>query len=292
MYFMSNNMNMPDQDNDKRLHDILDMIASIAALDFSKEIDVGGTNDMVAAIAVGLNMLSEELNTQVVDKAKLDEVNQKLEKFAYTTAHDLKSPLNSVSGLLMLLEHSTDPSNSEASTVILKLKKMNTRMKTLVEGILEYSRIKSKEIVLEKINLNELMNEVMETDNISNYADVEVPEVLPTVLFNRTAGVQVFRNLLNNAIKYCDKTRCKIIIKSKEFSDKYQIEISDNGPGIASEYHDKIFELFNQVNPKDESTGIGLAIVRNAIEASGGRIWLESEPDQGANFIFTLKKSK
>ena len=284
---------MLEQENDKRLTDILDMIGNIASLDFSKELPTSDQNDMVDAIALGLNMLSEELNAQVVDKAKLDEVNSKLEKFAYTTAHDLKSPLNSQTGLLQLLEMSLDPTNREAIEYITRLKMVNEKMKSLVEGILAYSVAHFKDVTKEKVDWNELLNEVMEVDSVANIADVKVIGTLPVVDFNRTAGIQIIRNLLDNAIKYSDKDRCAIRIEAKSYERHYQFSFTDNGPGIALENQEVIFGLFNQVEPslKSSSVGIGLATVKGIIEAAGGRIWLESKPGAGASFIFTIIKN-
>jgi len=284
---------MLNQEKDKRLTDILDMIGCIASLDFSRELTTSDQNDMFDAIALGLNMLSEELKIQVVDKARLDEVNSKLEKFAYTTAHDLKSPLNSQYGLLQLLELSLDSSNQEAKEYIKRLKLINEKMKSLVEGILAYSVAHFKDVIKEQVDWNELVKEVMEVDTISKFADVQVIGKLPVVLFNKTAGIQVIRNLLDNAIKYSGKERCEIRIEAKAFEKHYQISFTDNGPGIAPENQEKIFGLFNQVEPsfKSSSLGIGLATVKGIIEAAGERIWLESTPGAGASFIFTVARN-
>jgi len=284
---------MNETHDNQRLNDILDMIGRIAALDFSREIEVSDNHDMVDAIALGLNMLSEELNSQVVDKRRLDEVNEKLEKFAYTAAHDLKSPLNSQEGLIRLLELYVQPkSGNEVYDIITKMKSINEKMKLLVAGILNYSLSQSKDMEKEAVDLNELLKEVIEVDDFTSRADINVKSTLPVVTFNRTGGIQVFRNIMDNAIKYSDKDRCKIEIESNEFDDFYEISINDNGPGISSEHHQTIFELFNQVRTSGKSigSGIGLATTKNIIEAAGGKIWLESEEGRGATFIFTLKK--
>ncbi len=284
---------MPEQDYDKRLDAVLGMIARIAALDFSRELETSPANDMMDAIALGLNMLSEELESQVVAKSKLKEVNEKLEEFASVTAHDLKSPLNSQTGLINLLEHCLDAEeNAEAFEYISRLKKMNNKMKCLVEGILEYSRTCSLEISNEVVDLNVLLKEVLETDNICKRASVTVESKLPKVWFTTTGGVQVIRNIIDNAIKYCDKPKCKITVKARELHDHYQISIADNGPGIDASYHEKIFDLFTKVHPypKENSEGIGLATVKKIIESQKGRIWVESSTGNGASFIFTLKK--
>ncbi|MBA4056265.1 MAG: hypothetical protein C0490_16235 [Marivirga sp.] len=268
------------------------MIGSIASLDFSKELVTSEQNDMVDAIALGLNMLSEELNVQVVNKARLDEVNSKLEKFAYTTAHDLKSPLNSQYGLLQLLELSIGPGNADAQEYIDKLKLVNRRMKGLVEGILAYSVTHFRDVAKEPVDWHLLLREVMEVDSVLTSADVEIRGTLPVLPFNKTAATQIVRNLLDNAIKYCDKKRCKITIEAQPFETHYQFSFRDNGPGISHENQEKIFELFNQIEPsyKATSVGIGLATVKGVLDAAGERIWLESAIGEGASFIFTIAK--
>jgi signal transduction histidine kinase len=158
---------MFNEADEKRIIQILDMIGSIASLDFSRHITTSENNDTLDAIALGLNMLSEELNVQVVDRAMLDEVNHKLEKFAYTTAHDLKSPLNSQYGLLQLLELSIDANNKEAIGYLERMKDVNEKMKNLVEGILAYSVAHLKDVIREEVDWNELLAEVMEIDAIS-----------------------------------------------------------------------------------------------------------------------------
>lgn len=278
---------------DDRITDILNMIGCIASLDFSRQIETSDQHDTIDAIALGLNMLSEELNSQVVDKAKLDELNSKLEKFAYTTAHDLKSPLNSQYGLLQLLELSLPGDNREAKDYIERLKSVNEKMKSLVEGILAYSVAHFRDVTKELVDWNELLSEVMDVDTVVSRADVSVVGRLPLVYFNKTAGIQVIRNLLDNAIKYSDKERCQVTIESKVFDDYFQISFTDNGPGIAPEHQEKIFGLFNQVEPsvKASSVGIGLATVKGIMEAAGEQIWLESELGKGASFIFTVAKN-
>ena len=284
---------MGENENDSRLGEILDMIAKLASLDFSTELQISKDQDMIDAISLGLNMLGEELNTQVVARAQLDELNEKLERFAYTTAHDLKSPLNTQAGLLNLLGYSINVNdNPEASEIISKLKSMNEKMKSLVLGILEYSKSNSMHIKLEPVNFHQVLQEVLEMDGILDKSVVEVDQPLPEVLLNKTTAIQIIRNLLDNAIKYNDKKQCRIKISYWELNDQYEFSFADNGPGIKPEFHQQIFNVFEQVNHglKKEGLGIGLATVKNIIEASGGQIRLESEPGKGTNFIFTLRK--
>jgi len=285
---------LTDFDNDSRLHEILDMIGRIAALDFSKVLPTSDKHDMLDAIALGLNMLSEELNSNVVERSKLDMVNRKLERFAYTTAHDLKSPLNSITGLVALIEHAV--ANGELADVqpcIGMLKATTEKMKRLVQGILDYSTTDNTRIDKVHIDLNEVLKEVIETDQLSTLADIKIVGTLPALTFNRPAMEQVMRNLLNNAVKYCDKEICQIVVRSRDKGSHYLISVSDNGPGIAPENHDKIFELFSKVDvqTKNDSQGIGLATVKSILETFGERIWVESALGSGATFCFTLKKN-
>jgi signal transduction histidine kinase len=278
-------------EEDKRLTDILDMIGRVASLDFSQTLHISSENDMVDAIALGLNMLSEELNLNVVEKSKLDTVNAKLEKFAYTTAHDLRSPLNSIFGLVTLLELSLNPEpDSDITIYISKLKKTILQMKSLLQGILEYSKVDISQVPSECVDLNLLIKEIIEIDEISTVADVTILNTLPNVSFNKPAIYQVFQNLLNNAVKYSDKDRCKIEIEVKEQSMHYQISISDNGPGIAEPDQERIFELFNKTGNTANSHGIGLSTVKNILSSVGQRIWVESILGNGATFKFTLKR--
>jgi len=271
------------------------MIGRVAALDFSRMLPVSSKNDMIDAIALGLNMLSEELNANVVERSKLDSINTKLEKFAYTTAHDLRSPLNSITGLVTLLELTVNPEkNSEVDNYISKLKTTTEQMKSLVQGILEYSKVNVGSVLMEDIDLNNLVKTVIDTDELKERAVIKIFDPLPSVCFNKSAMDQIIRNLLSNAMKYSDKKVCEIIVKGEEVDGRYQIAVTDNGPGIAPEHQDKIFELFNKVESevKADSHGIGLATVRSILNAFGERIWVKSILGEGATFYFTIKKRR
>jgi signal transduction histidine kinase len=270
------------------------MIGRVAALDFSSVLTTSQKNDMIDAIALGLNMLSEELNSNVVEKSKLDQVNRKLEQFAYTTAHDLKSPLNAITGLVCLLELTLNPDeSSDVYQYINRLKKTTEQMKNLVQGILNYSKADLTAVAREEVDLNVVVKEIVETDQLTDFADIRIIGTLPEINFNRSAMNQIIRNLLSNAIKYSDKDRCRITLQAYDRGTAYCISVSDNGPGIAEEDHHKIFELFNTLDPsaRYDSHGIGLATVKNILEAFDERIWVESIPGNGATFSFTLKKS-
>jgi len=283
---------MTGADDEKRLNEILEMIGRIAALDFNQPLETHGKNDMIDALAIGLNMLSEELSSNVVEKSKLDSVNQKLEKFAYTTAHDLKSPLNSMTGLVQLLEITLQaPPESDVGLYLSKLRKTIEQMKSLVHGVLDYSRLDAERITREAVDLNRLVDDLFELYQFER-KQVELKRIndLPVAYFNRVALTQVVKNLLDNAIKYCDKENCSITVKSTMKGEVCEIAIEDNGPGVALGNKEKIFELFNAIDTsaKVGSHGIGLATVKRLLNQEGETIWVKSKPGAGATFIFTL----
>lgn len=283
---------MTGADDEKRLNEILEMIGRIAALDFNQPLETHGKNDMIDALAIGLNMLSEELSSNVVEKSKLDSVNQKLEKFAYTTAHDLKSPLNSMTGLVQLLEITLQaPPESDVGLYLSKLRKTIEQMKSLVHGVLDYSRLDAERINREAVDLNRLVDDLFELYQFER-KQIELKRIndLPVAYFNRVALTQVVKNLMDNAIKYCDKEVCSITVKSTMKGEICEIAIEDNGPGVALENKEKIFELFNAIDTsaKVGSHGVGLATVKRLLNQEGESIWVESKPDTGATFIFTL----
>ncbi len=275
-----------------RINEILDKIAGLAALDYDSEIDIKDNNDELAAIAVGLNMLGEELKAQVVSKNQLTNINSKLEKFAYSTAHDLKSPLNAIAGLVSLIELYSQPENDDLKACIGQLKTVVSNMKNMVIGILNYSRSDSNELDFERLNLHELIQSVIRQDGFGDLAQISIKDQLPVVWFNKISAIQVVRNIFDNAIKYCDKPLCEIAVNVYNKEAHYEIEIKDNGPGIDPKDQSQIFDLFNSLNQphNSESFGIGLANVKQILQSSGEKIWVESELGAGATFIFTLKK--
>ncbi|MCX2743913.1 HAMP domain-containing sensor histidine kinase [Mangrovivirga sp. M17] len=275
---------------DERLSQILEMIERIAALDLDHKLPVSKNNDRLDAISLGLNMLSEELKDNTVEKEQLDKTNKKLEQFAYSTAHDLKSPLNSLSGLVYLLANTVSEENSDAQDIIVKIASTVDKMKNLVHGILEYSVVADPTELKSEVNLKEIVNEIIETDRYEDNITIRVDHFEKKIEFNRTILLRILRNLISNAVKYCDKPNCEIKIKVTEKENKAVISVIDNGPGIPFDEKDKIFELFHKYDPEGthESQGIGLATVKNLLQSTGEDIWVESKEGKGSNFYFTI----
>lgn len=227
---------------------------------------------------------------------KLEHANSELERFAYVVSHDLKAPLRGIATLGNFIEEDLGPNaNEEIKENMSLLIGRIHRMENLIKGILEYSKIEKKEAPLEWVSLNTLLKEII--DSIlpinNNGVDINYPNDLPEILVAKILLQQVLQNLLNNAIKYNDKPICIIDIKFQETPSFYQFEIKDNGPGIPKRFHEKVFEIFQTLQSRDdiESTGVGLSIVKKIVEGKAkGKIWVESIEGEGAKFSFIWSK--
>jgi signal transduction histidine kinase len=143
--------------------------------------------------------------------------------------------------------------------------------------------------LVESVSIAELLADVIDSIAPLPTFRIELPPELPMLSTRRLPLFQVFANLIGNGIKHHDAEDGSIQISSEDRGDCYEFAIADNGPGIAPEHHDRMFKIFQAVNPQNQSdsTGIGLAIVKKIVEAEGGTIWLESELGKGTTFYFT-----
>jgi signal transduction histidine kinase len=172
------------------------------------------------------------------------------------------------------------------------LKNRVQRMNDLVQGILEYARIGRVHVKLEDVNMQTLLKEVVDALGLAEGFTVMIAPNLPTLTAAIVPLSQVFSNLIGNAVKYHHQKQGKIMVTVKEYPNYYEFAVIDDGPGIAKEFHEKVFGLFQTLQARDkfESTGIGLTIVKKIIENQGGKIWIESEVGQGTQFHFTWIK--
>ncbi len=275
---------------------LIEMIAAMARLDFSQRVKTESSDDPMDVLAYGLNMLSEELEHKVDEKKRLEEINENLERFSFTVAHDLKSPILASNGLIDFMQDEIEE-NGQIPTSSLKeylgiLKDANTQISKLINGILQYSRLENDRMEMSFISLSDLCWEVSKSYQSNDSVSIEYAHDLPKVFHNETALSQVFRNLITNSIKYSDKEFCKIQIEYREFDSHHQIAVIDNGPGLKDNEKKIIFNLFENLrNASYESTGVGLAIVEKIVSKSGGRIWVEDIEPTGAKFVFTIPKT-
>lgn len=224
---------------------------------------------------------------------ELERSNKELDQFAYVTSHDLKAPLRAISNLVQWIEEDLkDKLDGEIKKNMELLKSRVKRMENLINGILEYSRIGRIKGAIEKIEFEKMIREVIDLIDPPKTFNFIIQEGLPPFYAEKIRLEQVFSNLISNAVKHHEKGEGKIEILFEDLGDFIKFTVKDDGPGIPEEYHNKIFEIFNTLKPRDqfESTGIGLTIVKKIVENQGGKIWLNSKEGEGSSFIFTWKK--
>lgn len=219
--------------------------------------------------------------------------NAELEQFAYVASHDLREPLRMVVNYLGLLERKYKGKLDEtAETYIGFAVDGGVRMQRMIDDFLAYSRVNNvaKSMVptkMEAVMARSLMN--LEALVKESKADI-THEPLPEAMADETQMIQLLQNLIGNSIKYRGQELPIIHISARRDGDMWLFAVKDNGIGIAPEYHEKIFEMFQRLstNERHEGTGIGLAIAKKIVERHGGKIWVESEEGKGATFFFTL----
>ena len=227
--------------------------------------------------------------------AKLERTNKELQELSYIVSHDLKAPIRGIGSLVTMMREdfrAESLSKEMINDYFQLIQKRIYRMNSLINGILEFSKIGHQDIEAKEVNLQELVAEVIDTVVPDDF-EINLPNELPSIIFNQTEAYQIFQNLIGNAVKYNDKSAGKIDIYWKDLGNKFQFTIRDNGIGIAKKYHDKIFKVFQMLESRDsiESTGIGLAIVKKIIDKAGGKIWIDSNYDVGVAFVFELPQS-
>jgi signal transduction histidine kinase len=260
------------------------------------------SNYLNSAKNVIIERITDQKNQLEINNRKLKEytlslekTNRELDKFASIVSHDLKAPLRAIGNLTGWIEEDAgDMLQGEVKANFEMIKQRVRRMEDLINAILMYSRAdrtQSEDVV---VDIKKLVEETMDFIGKPDNTEMTVTSTMPVIKSDRVRLSQVFSNLLGNAIKYNDKTDIRIEISSEESSDGWTFTVKDNGPGIEKQYHEKIFVIFQTLNRRDdvESTGVGLAIVKKIIEDQGGKIWVDSEPGNGASFSFFWPKVK
>lgn len=220
-----------------------------------------------------------------------------MERFIYTVSHDLRTPLVSMSGLLGFIEQDAREGDLERlKTDLLVMSDAVTKMDELLMDTLELSRIGRVVGPPASVPLKDIVSEALEhvaSKVKSKGVVVSVEEGLPIVWVDRMRLVEVLVNLIENSVKYMgDQPKPWIEIGQRLDSGDIVFFVRDNGIGIDSSQHDKIFDLFYRIDKKSEGNGVGLAIVKRIIEVHGGRIWIESELGMGCTVCFTLPSAQ
>lgn len=243
---------------------------------------------------------TEQLEASNEDMARanklLEQSNAELERFAYIASHDLKSPLRNIISFLNLIERKLR--NVHIGNDIREYLRFATenawQMNTLIQDVLEFSRIDSEtlEQKREKVDLNDTL--VLAIQNLQESIRESGAEIiaakLPIIEANSVHFLQLFQNIIGNGIKYNQQAQPKVEINYQLLNSTHIITIKDNGIGIDPQYHEQIFEMFKRLHTRDEykGTGIGLAICKKIIQNLGGKIWIESDINQGSTFFISI----
>ncbi|GAK55615.1 multi-sensor signal transduction histidine kinase [Candidatus Vecturithrix granuli] len=241
-----------------------------------------------------LRLLNDELEQRVHQRTlDLETANKELKEFAYVVSHDLKAPLRGISRLAQWLEKDyADKLGEEGQEQLNLLAAQVRHMSALIDGVLRYSRAIHGSECEESIDLNVLVPQVIAMLMPPARITIRLIEELPVIYGDPIRIMQVFQNLLNNAVKFMDKPDGQITVHCEDTGALWTFHVEDNGPGIDPRHHERIFQIFqtNTSPDQSESTGIGLTVVKKIVELYGGRVWVESTVGQGSRFSFTWPK--
>jgi PAS domain S-box-containing protein len=258
-------------------------------------------------LAEALHHRNEELQAALADAKTARETAERsaaaaidayreLDQFAYVASHDLKAPLRGIANLAQWIQDDTGERLGAESTEHMRLLQGRVhRMEALIDGILAYSRAGRMLNSPERVDTGALVREVIELLAPPPEVSIEVPSQMPAVNAERVPLQQVFLNLIGNAVKHTRVERSDVIVRVnwRDLGDAFEFSVSDNGPGIDPEFHERIWGIFQTLAPRDkvEGTGIGLSVVRKIVESRGGSTSVESAPSQGATFRFIWPKT-
>ncbi len=252
--------------------------------------ELASANAELAAERTRLEAQSAELAAAAL---ALEQSNRELDQFAYVASHDLRAPLRGIANLARFLEEDlADRLDDPAREQMRLLQARVARMDALITGILAYSRAGRVDLEAEPVDVRMLVEDLVSVLGPQNGTQVVIDPELPAIVAPRVPLEQVFQNLLSNAFKYVDHQEGRVEITARELEDRWEFTVADNGPGIAPEFQEQVWEIFRTLHSRDEveGTGIGLAVVRKIVESAGGAVRLQSAEGAGARFSFEWPK--
>jgi light-regulated signal transduction histidine kinase (bacteriophytochrome) len=239
----------------------------------------------------------DELNKEVAERKAAEESlkrsNEDLEQFTYAASHDLQEPLRVMSSYSQLLEKRyKDKLDQDANEFIDFIVDAAKRMQKLITDLLAYSRVGQKDIPAAEEDLNQVVQKVLDgmAATLESSGGMVTYDKLPVLAVHETSMMQVFQNLIGNALKFRGKESSRIHISARKDGEDWVFSVQDNGLGIEPQYYGRIFQIFQRLHSREEysGTGIGLSICKKIVMNYGGRTWVESEHGKGSTFYFTL----
>ncbi|HEY9001282.1 MAG TPA: ATP-binding protein [Mucilaginibacter sp.] len=272
----------------RRINSMVKLAEDISAGEFTTVQDE--QRDELTSLSHSLNLMSEKLSRNISD---LERKNDELNQFAYVVSHDLKAPIRGISNVVQWIKEDTPgeihPNIQKYLDIIPERLK---RMADLIDGLLEYARIGQGKYPKEEVDVAILVKDIAEA--IVPKGLIFTVGELPVLVAEKILLEQVFSNLLSNAVKYTSPDNGQILVTCREEEDFYEFGVADSGIGIEEQYHEKIFEMFQTLREQndEESTGIGLAIVKKIVEENEGTVRVLSSLHKGAKFFFTWPKNE
>ena len=266
---------------------VLNTLAEVA------EFDKNGKPNIIMGINQDITERKEielKLNENI---KKLAQSNKELEQFAYITSHDLREPLRMITSFLQLLKRRYhDQLDQDANEFIGFAVDGAKRLDAMTNDLLQYSKISSQKKEIVPVNFEHVLKLALENlkVQIEESNAIITHDPLPIINGDEQLKVQLFQNIIGNAIKYRSEKPPKIHISATKEKNQYLFSIKDNGIGMSSKHLEKIFTIFQRLHTQEdyEGTGIGLAIAQKIVHQQGGQIWVESEPGKGSTFYFTI----
>ncbi len=255
----------------------IESIANLVALQFKSALNLRERNK------------SEIKNVELLKK--IEKSNQELQDYAHIVSHDLKSPLRSIAALTSWIK--TDNIDAFDEVSMRNFQDLDLTLETmdnLITDVLRYASLDIHFSEDKSIKLNPLIRNLINVLNVPKNISINILNPLPIVKGNKIKFQQLFQNLIDNAIKFCEKKKGIINIDIEDCNSFYKFSIKDNGIGIEKRHFERIFKIFQSLEESKDSTGIGLSIVKKIVNNYKGEIWLESEIGKGTTFYFTIKK--
>ena len=255
---------------------------------------------LLLTATLGLLLFAFKQNLEEISRQKkdLEKLNQELDRFVHTVSHDIAGPLTTIVGYAAYLEgHYTQQLDEQGRNCISGVRKGATRLNILIKDMLELTRMNRVKNPYSRVSIEEIVNAAIANCDFmirQTNAQVEIEKKLPEIVCDRIKITAVFSNLINNAVKFTRPNVLPVIkIGWNETPKEYEFYVKDNGIGIDPQHHQEIFDIFKRLHTTDQygGSGVGLAIVKAALEDHGGRVRVESTIGQDTKFIFTVPKN-